>query len=143
MKRKQRLKYIKYLDDKIKECVLINNKLKQKLMTNQNINIKKKIEYLINKQIKEYEKLYTDDLNMNENFNDIKYKNNYTNNNNDLASIEKLGLICKYNPYYIEEKYKNKLDCKIFDLFDLNDVDGNFIDEFRHMNFEIIFDLII
>ena len=61
------------------------------------------------------------------------------NNNNDLASIEKLGLICKYNPYYIEEKYKNKLDCKIFDLFDLNDVDDDFIDEFRHMNFEIIF----
>ena len=59
--------------------------------------------------------------------------------NNDLASIEKLGLICKYNPYYIEEKYKNKLDCKIFDLFDLNDVDDDFIDEFRHMNFEIIF----
>ena len=80
----QRLKYIKYLDDKIKECVLINNKLKQKLMTNQNINIKKKIEYLINKQIKEYEKLYIDDLNMNENFNDIKYKNNYTNNNIDV-----------------------------------------------------------
>ena len=61
------------------------------------------------------------------------------NNNNDLASIEKLGLICKYNPYYIEEKYKNKLDCKIFDLFDLNDADDDFIDEFRHMNFEIIF----
>ena len=59
--------------------------------------------------------------------------------NNDLASIEKLGLICKYNPYYIEEKYKNKLDCKIFDLFDLNDVDDDFIDKFRHMNFEIIF----
>ena len=61
------------------------------------------------------------------------------NKNNDLASIEKLGLICKYNPYYIEEKYKNKLDCKIFDLFDLNDADDDFIDEFRHMNFEIIF----
>ena len=76
----ERLKYIKYLDDKLKERVLINNKLKQKLMTNQNINIKKKIEYLINKQIKEYEKLYNDDLNMNENFNEIKYKNNYTNN---------------------------------------------------------------
>ena len=80
----QRLKYIKYLDDKIKEYVLVNNKLKQKLMTNQNINIKKKIEYLINKQIKEYEKLYNDDLIMNENYNEIKYKNNYTNNNVDV-----------------------------------------------------------
>ena len=71
----QTLEYIKYLDNKIKEFVLLNNKLKQKLMSNQNINLKKKIEYLITKQIKEYEKLYNDDLIMNDNFNEIRYKN--------------------------------------------------------------------
>ena len=112
----QRLKYIKYLDDKIKECVLINNKLKQKLMTNQNINIKKKIEYLINKQIKEYEKLYTDDLNMNENFNDIKYKNNYTNNNIDVkCELSLSGANSEYKinnvttDGFINSKHKNKM----------------------------------
>ena len=77
----QRLKYIKYLDDKRKEYIIINNKLRHKLMNNQNINIRKKIEYLINKQIKEYEKLYNDDLSTNENINEIKTKNIYTNNN--------------------------------------------------------------
>lgn len=112
----QRLKYIKYLDDKIKERVLINNKLKQKLMTNQNINIKKKIEYLINKQIKEYEKLYTDDLNMNENFNDIKYKNNYTNNNIDVkCELSLSGANSEYKinnvttDGFINSKHKNKM----------------------------------
>ena len=112
----QRFKYIKYLDDKIKECVLINNKLKQKLMTNQNINIKKKIEYLINKQIKEYEKLYTDDLNMNENFNDIKYKNNYTNNNIDVkCELSLSGANSEYKinnvttDGFINSKHKNKM----------------------------------
>ena len=112
----QRLKYIKYLDDKIKECVLINNKLKQKLMTNQNINIKKKIEYLINKQIKEYEKLYIDDLNMNENFNDIKYKNNYTNNNIDVkCELSLSGANSEYKinnvttDGFINSKHKNKM----------------------------------
>ena len=112
----QRFKYIKYLDDKIKERVLINNKLKQKLMTNQNINIKKKIEYLINKQIKEYEKLYTDDLNMNENFNDIKYKNNYTNNNIDVkCELSLSGANSEYKinnvttDGFINSKHKNKM----------------------------------
>ena len=77
----QRLKYIKYLDDKRKEYILINNKLRHKLMNNQNINIKKKIEYLINKQIKEYEKLINNNLSTNENINEIKIKNVYTNYN--------------------------------------------------------------
>ena len=112
----ERLKYIKYLDDKLKERVLINNKLKQKLMTNQNINIKKKIEYLINKQIKEYEKLYNDDLNMNENFNEIKYKNNYTNNNVDVkCELSLSGANSEYKMNnvttdgFVNSKHKNKI----------------------------------
>ena len=112
----QRMKYIKYLDDKIKEFVLLNNKLKQKLMTNQNINIKKKIEYLINKQIKEYEKLYNDDLIMNDNFNEIKYKNNYTNNNVDVkCELSLSGANSEYKinnvttDGFINSKHKNKI----------------------------------
>ena len=81
LENEERLKYIKYLDDKRKGFIIINNKLRHKLMNNQNINIRKKIEYLINKQIKEYEKLYNDDLTTNENINEIKTKNIYTNNN--------------------------------------------------------------
>ena len=77
----QLLNYIKFLDKKRKEYILINNKLKHKLMNNQNINIRKKIEYLIYKQIKEYEKLYSDDLTTYENIKEIKTKNIYTNNN--------------------------------------------------------------
>ena len=80
----QRIKYIKFLDDKRKEYIAINNKLRHKLINNQNINIKKKIEYLIKKQIKEYEKIYNYDLSTNENYNDIKPKNIYTNNNIEM-----------------------------------------------------------
>jgi hypothetical protein len=116
MENEQRLKYIKYLDDKIKEYVLVNNKLKQKLMTNQNINIKKKIEYLINKQIKEYEKLYNDDLILNDNFNEIKYKNNYTNNNVDVkCELSLSGVNSEYKlnnvttDGFINSKHKNKM----------------------------------
>ena len=112
----QRVKYIKYLDDKIKEYVLVNNKLKQKLMTNQNINIKKKIEYLINKQIKEYEKLYDDDLMMNDNYNEIKYKNNYTNNNVDIkCELSLSGANSEYKinnvttDGFINSKHKTKI----------------------------------
>ena len=77
-----RLKYIKYLEEKRKEHICLNNKLKNKLMNNQ--NIKKRIEYLINKHIKEYEKLINDDLSTNENFDDYKSKNIYTNNNIEI-----------------------------------------------------------
>jgi hypothetical protein len=111
------LKYIKYLDNKNKEYVLINNKLKQKLMTNQNINLKKKIEYLISKQIKEYEKLYNDDLITNENLNEIKYKNNYTNNNVEVkCELSLSGINSEYKinnvttDGFINSKHKNKIN---------------------------------
>ena len=85
-------------------------------MTNQNINIKKKIEYLINKQIKEYEKLYNDDLMLNDNFSEIKYKNNYTNNNVDVkCELSLSGVNSEYKlnnvttDGFINSKHKNKL----------------------------------
>ena len=112
----QTLEYIKYLDNKIKEFVLLNNKLKQKLMSNQNINLKKKIEYLITKQIKEYEKLYNDELIMNDNFNEIKYKNNYTNNNLDVkCELSLSGANSEYKinnvttDGFINSKHQNKV----------------------------------
>ena len=36
-------------------------------------------------------------------------------------------------------KYSNKVDCEIFDSIDLNNIDNEFINDFRGMNFEIIF----
>lgn len=62
----------------------------------------------------------------------------YINDNKRLISIEKLSIITTYNPYYIEERYANMVNCKIFDLFDLKDV-HEFIEEFQRINFEKIF----
>ena len=61
------------------------------------------------------------------------------NNNPEVKNIEKLAFITQYNPYYIEPKYSNKVDCSIFDSFDLNKIDNEFIGDFRRMNFEKIF----
>lgn len=57
MEHEQRLQYIKYLEDKRKDYILCNNKLKYELK-NKGVSLKKKIENLINKQIKEYENIY-------------------------------------------------------------------------------------
>ena len=59
----------------------------------------------------------------------------------DLKNIEKLSYITTYNPYYKEDQYSEKVDLDIFDLFKLNDIeeDYEFINDFRNMNFEIIF----
>ena len=86
----QIMKYIKYLDDKRKKNIYINNKLKQKSMNNQNISMKKKIEYLINKQIKHYEELLNSDSITNENL-EIKNKNVYTHNNVEAKCELSLG----------------------------------------------------
>ena len=86
----QIMKYIKYLDDKRKKNIFINNKLKQKSMNNQNKKKKKKIEYLINKQIKHYEELLNSDSITNENL-EIKNKNVYTHNNVEAKCELSLG----------------------------------------------------
>ena len=62
----------------------------------------------------------------------------YNNNSEKIKeNIDKLAIIIKYNPYYRESRYSNKVDCDIFDQFDLNE--NNEYIEFRQMNFEIIF----
>jgi len=63
----------------------------------------------------------------------------YIINNKELENIEKLELISEFNPYYKEKKYINKMDINIIDLFDLNDIDIEFIEDFRNMKFENIF----
>ena len=61
------------------------------------------------------------------------------NNSQEVANIEKLAFITKFNPYYREPKYFNKVDCGIFDSFNLEKIDKYFIEDFRRMNFEYIF----
>ena len=56
----------------------------------------------------------------------------------DLSSIEKLAHIIKYNPYYIKKDVDN-INTDIFNLFDFNNIDSDFIKYFKEMNFEIIF----
>ena len=63
-----------------------------------------------------------------------KYNNDPQNN---MTNMDKLGFITKYNPYYIEPKYSSKVDCEIFESFDLNNCKE--FSQFRSMNFEIIF----
>ena len=63
----------------------------------------------------------------------------YLNIQKDLNSIEKLAYISQFNPYYQEPINYNKIDSEIFDFFDLNDVDNDFIEDFRKMDFENIF----
>ena len=59
--------------------------------------------------------------------------------NPQVLNIEKLAFITQYNPYYREPKYFNKTYCGIFDFLDLNQIDNDFIEDFRQMNFEYIF----
>ena len=65
----------------------------------------------------------------------------YFSNNNDLSNIEKLNFIKKYNPFYdIQEKrYSSRVDADIFDLFDISEINEEFIQDFRAMKFENIF----
>ena len=63
----------------------------------------------------------------------------YNNSEPELSNFEKLAFIMSYNPYYRESKYRNKVDCNIFDSLDLNEIDNDFINYFKGFNFESIF----
>ena len=60
----------------------------------------------------------------------------YIDKNNDLGDIQKLGYISKFNPYYNDPKYSNKVNSDIFDSFDLTDISKEFIGDFKKMEFE-------
>ena len=67
----------------------------------------------------------------------------YNDENKDVPDIEKLSFITTYNPYYQKEKenkYANKAETDILDFFDINKINEEFIENFRDMNFEIIFE---
>ena len=61
-------------------------------------------------------------------------------NNKNLKNSEIIGYITEYNPYYQEDKFKQKREFYFFDYlnFDNND-DELFIPTFKNLNFEIIF----
>ena len=44
-----------------------------------------------------------------------------------------------HDPYYMEEKYSNKVDTNIFDGFDLSEVNAENIINFKKMRFKFIF----
>lgn len=86
MEHEQRLKYIKYLEEKRKKYILFNNKLKFELKS-KNISVKKKIQNVIVNQIKEYENIYfsLDIMNLKTNNNDVGLGMKINNLNNDYS----------------------------------------------------------
>ena len=60
-------------------------------------------------------------------------------NSKTLKNIEKLNYITKYNPYYIEPHFHEKVDSYIFNSFDLNEIDDLTITDFRKFKFENVF----
>jgi hypothetical protein len=58
---------------------------------------------------------------------------------NELSNSEKMGIIEEFNPYYKEDKYSDKRDAHIFDYINLDDNSEEFIDTFRHLQFERMF----
>ena len=59
--------------------------------------------------------------------------------NKELTNIEKLNVIIKYNPYYKELTYYYNTNGNIFNYFDFNQIDNEFLEHFKNINFENIF----
>ena len=57
----------------------------------------------------------------------------------ERSTIEKLSLIKDFNPYYGNKEYSKKVDPKIFDYVDLDEIDDDFILDFKNLDFEHIF----
>ena len=57
----------------------------------------------------------------------------------ELSNSEILGIIIKYNPYYIEGKYKSRRDTNILDYINFGKIDKQFIETFKALEFEKIF----
>lgn len=108
LEHEQRLKYIKYLEDKKKKFIIINNKIKYELK-NKNIPTKKKIQNAISNQIKEYEKIYLglDIINIKTNSKDIglNMNNDYSLFRNNTSKKETIN---DYEDYDEEEDYEFK-----------------------------------
>ena len=57
----------------------------------------------------------------------------------ELSNSEILGIIIKYNPYYIEDKYKSRRDTNILDYINFGKIDKQFIETFKALEFEKLF----
>ena len=68
-----------------------------------------------------------------------KIINNFIKTKKNLKPIEKLQLITSFNPYFKKDEYPKRVNPKIFELFDLDSIDEDFIKEFRKLEFELIF----
>ena len=64
---------------------------------------------------------------------------NYIKKNKKLKTYEKLSLITTYNPYYKIVEYPKRVNQQIFELIDLDNIDKDFIKDFKGMHFECIF----
>ncbi len=60
----------------------------------------------------------------------------YIENNKELSDSEILGYIRQYDPYFIEEKYKYKIDTFIFDYIKFDSKDEQFIETFKGLKFK-------
>ena len=56
-----------------------------------------------------------------------------------IENIEILNFIKHYDIYCQNDKYFNRMDIEIFEKINIEKIDDEFIDEFKKMNFEIIF----
>ena len=59
--------------------------------------------------------------------------------NKELTNIEKLNVIIKYNPYYKGFIHSHYISGYIFDCFDFNQIDNEFLENFKNINFESLF----
>ena len=57
-----------------------------------------------------------------------------------ITNVEIIELIRDYDKYYSEERYANKREPEILEKIDLEDINDNFIEKFKAMNFEKIFE---
>ena len=65
--------------------------------------------------------------------------NDYIKIKKNLKPIEKLELITSFNPYFQKGKYPKRVNHKIFELFDLDNIDDDFMKEYKKLEFEFIF----
>ena len=60
-------------------------------------------------------------------------------NNKEFSDSEILGYFTQYDPYFIEDRYKYKIDTFIFDYIKFDSTDKQFIETFKKLKFEEIF----
>ena len=116
------------------------NDLLNKLSKNEKL-VGKKIK---NKEEKMYEKKIKDDINKyfdRDEFAFVLDKNIkfYFEINKEISNDEILGFIKQYDPYYNEDRHKYRRETNIFDYINFDQIDKQFIETFKKLEFEIVF----